>query len=82
MIEVMQHRIRAREFLATQHEGEVAQLAINSFGFLLHGQPFCTTKHYSFGEFADRIAAHYDCSNPRTAEVVGVMRSLHHRNQH
>lgn len=80
MIEVVQHRIRILPFKATEEETELAIMAVNSYGFILKEAPFCEKKRFSFKEFADRIAYHYDTANPRNAEVVRALQSIHQRN--
>ena len=79
MIEIIQHRLRVRAFKATEKEAEITRFAIGSYGFLLHGQPFCTSGTATFGQFADCIERHY-AGNARTTAVVGVLRQLHDRN--
>lgn len=80
MIQVVQHRISALDFKATPYEGEVTKLAIEAYGFVLKQHPFGQSAHYTFGEFADLIEKHYDTAEPRNAEVVAVLRSVHQRN--
>ena len=77
MIDVVQHRIRWQTLDATEYEGEVARLAVESYGHLLKGHAFNTPARYTYSEFADRITRHYDASQPRHAEIVRVLREIH-----
>lgn len=80
MITVKQHRISALDFKATPYEGEVTKYAIEAYGFLLKDHPFGAEAHYTFSDFADLIEKHYDTAEPRNAEVVAILRSIHQRN--
>lgn len=80
MIEIIRHRIRVLPFQATPYEGEIARLAVESYGFALKDHSFGTTTRYSFADFAARIEQHYDTANPRNAEVVRVLQTIHQRN--
>lgn len=80
MITVKQHRISVVAFQATQYEGEIANYAIESYGYVLKQHPFGQSAHYTFSEFADLIEKHYDTAEPRNAEVVAILRSIHQRN--
>ena len=80
MIEVIQHRIRILPFKATPNEGEIARLAVQNYGFVLKDHPFGTPTRYSFSEFAAKIEQQYGATNPRNAEVVQVLQTIHQRN--
>lgn len=80
MIEVIQHRIGILPLKATPQEGEIARLAVQNYGFVLKDHPFGTPTRYSFSEFAAKIEKQYGTTNPRNAEVVRVLRSIHQRN--
>jgi len=80
MIEIVQHRIRVLPFKGTPYEGDIARLAVESYGFVLKEHPFGTTTRYSFADFAAKIERHYDTANPRNAEVVRVLQAIHQRN--
>lgn len=80
MIEVIQHRIRILPFEATPHEGEIARLAVQNYGFVLKDHPFGTPTRYSFSDFAAKIEQQYGTTHPRNAEVVQVLQSIHQRN--
>jgi len=79
-ISVAQQRISFMEFKATREEGEIANYAIQSYGFVLKGNPFGQKNHYSWDEFADKIVEVFDCNSPQTAAVLTALRSIHQRN--
>lgn len=65
-------------YKATDEQAKTVTLALQSFGFLLKG---ALLTRWSFGEFADRIAATYDERNPKTRVIVSTLREVHALNQ-
>lgn len=55
---------------------DTLRLAIDTYGFLI-----ARNESLSLSAFADRIAAHYDPTLPRNAEVIAALRRTHTLNQ-
>lgn len=51
---------------------DTLRLAVDTYGFLISRNESLTLE-----AFAQRIAAHYDCTLPRNAEVVAALRRTH-----
>lgn len=62
-----------RAFRGTAEQGELVELAACSYGHLLKD---AGAGGYSFGEFADRVAAAYDIAEPKTQVLVSALREL------
>lgn len=61
-------------YRATDYQGEVIKTALIDFGYLL--KKVALTK-YSFSQVADLIEVNHDTANPKTAEVVRVLREVY-----
>lgn len=79
-ITVRQQQVTCAPFRAEPYEGEIAHYAVQAYGHILvmNGEG----KDFTFAMLADQIEQTYDCRNPRNAEVVRVLMSLHLRNPH
>lgn len=75
-----QQKVTCTAFRAEPNESEIALYAIQAYGFVLASSG--EDKRTTFAELADQIEQIYDCSEPRNAEVVRVLRALHIRNPH
>lgn len=68
-------------YMGSVREADILVLALQNYGFLLQASNEDAKAHrYSFGQFADLIEANYDTENPRNAEIVKTLRTLHQRN--
>lgn len=64
--------IQVRQFIASQGQEMLVDLAIGVYGYLLRSQP---PRAYTLIEFADIIAKHYDVrDNARNQAVVDALR--------
>ncbi|MEX3983975.1 hypothetical protein AB4Y45_33860 [Paraburkholderia sp. EG287A] len=66
--------IKVKPYFASQGEEMLVDLAIGSYGYLLRCQP---PREYTFSEFADIIATHYDVlDGSRNFAVVEALRAV------
>lgn len=74
--------VQVTPFKGTDYQADIVSLAVNNYGFIVSSRsPVMVPKQVTFGEFADIISEGYDLSTPQNAEVVKVLREVHHLNQ-
>lgn len=82
MLAVQGETIGVHQYFATNAEGEIILYALQAYGYILkrEGQ-LLKLKRFTFADFATLIARNYDTAEPRTAEIIKTLQTVHDRNK-